>query len=207
MIIELSGLGKKFGKEWIFKNINYTIEDAETLAVLGNNGSGKSTLLQIIAAAVSPNLGSIQHIHQGNLISHENLFQELSIVSPYMELIEEFSLEEIINFHFQFKEILPGHQSAEIIEHFGYANALHKPIKHYSSGMKQRLKLLLGIFSKSQLLLLDEPCSNLDQQGISWYQELIDQYLQGRNLVVCSNQVFEYEMCSKRLNVMDYKAF
>jgi ABC-type multidrug transport system ATPase subunit len=207
MIIELSGLGKKFGKEWIFKNINYTIEDAESLAVLGNNGSGKSTLMQIIAAAVSPNLGSIQHFHQGILISHENLFEELSIVSPYMELIEEFSLAEIINFHFQFKEILPGHQSAEIIDHFGYTNALHKPIKHYSSGMKQRLKLLLGIFSKSQLLLLDEPCSNLDQQGISWYQELIDQYLQGRNLVVCSNQLFEYEMCSKRLNVMDYKGF
>ena len=95
MIIELSEIGKRFGKEWIFKNINYTISDADRLAVLGPNGSGKSTLLQIISGASTQSSGTIKFFKDDVLLDVDHVFKHLSIAAPYLELIEEMTLIEM----------------------------------------------------------------------------------------------------------------
>lgn len=205
MQVELTAVSKRFAKEWIFKDLSYTIQASDRLAILGNNGSGKSTLLQIISAALSPSRGEISYKLDGNTIASEDLFKHLSIVSPYMELVEEMTARELINFHFSFKNRFQKISNEELLEMFGYANAADKYIKNFSSGMKQRLKLLLGVFSDVSLLLLDEPCANLDTQGIKWYQQLMEKHLSNRSLIIASNQSFEYEMCAKHLNIVDYK--
>ena len=71
--------------------------------------------------------------------------------------------------------------------------------------MKQRVKLALAIFSKAPILLLDEPCSNLDQQGINLYHDLIDTYTSEKLVLVASNDPNEYHFCAVRLNTADYK--
>jgi ABC-type multidrug transport system ATPase subunit len=203
MQISLQQASKRFNKEWIFRNLDYTFEAGQHYALIGNNGSGKSTLLQIIAGYSSLTKGKIDWSEN----DHSTIFKQLSFAAPYLELIEEFTLEEQINFHFQFKKLLTGTNKETLLETLGLKGAQHKAIKYFSSGMKQRVKLALAVFSDTSLLLLDEPTANLDEQGIAWYRSLISQYGVNRTLVVCSNQQHEYDYCRHHIQLADYKKF
>lgn len=206
MQINLQQIGKKFNREWVFRNINFEIPAGTRIAVLGSNGSGKSTLLQIISGILSPSEGETVYLINKNKIIVDEVFEHFSIASPYLELVEEMTLIEMIDFHFSFKKRLPNFTSEEIISLLGLEKSTHKEIRHFSSGMKQRLKLALAILSDVACILLDEPCSNLDKQGIAWYQELLKKYTQNRTLIICSNQEYEYEICDKSISIMDYKS-
>ena len=173
MEISLEGIGKKFGNEWIFRHLDVAIPHGSTLAVTGRNGSGKSTLLQIIAGNISPTAGRISWTLPNQKVEAEKLFRYLTLVAPYQELIEEFTLREMIRFHFSFKRILRGISSGDLIAMTGFSDPGHKPIRQFSSGMKQRIKLLLAFFSDVPLILLDEPTMNLDEAGVGWYLSLI----------------------------------
>jgi ABC-type multidrug transport system ATPase subunit len=142
MHIQLAQIGKKFNREWVFKNINLDIPFGSRTAVLGSNGSGKSTLLQIISGILKPTVGSIAYQHQNKNISAELAFLNISIASPYLELIEEMTLLEMINFHFSFKNRYQNISNEELLELLGLTSSINKEIRYFSSGMKQRTKLL-----------------------------------------------------------------
>lgn len=201
MQISLQQAGKRFNKEWIFRNLDYTFEAGQHYALIGNNGSGKSTLLQIIAGYSSLTKGNIDWSEN----DHSTIYKQLSFAAPYLELIEEFTTLEQFTFHSIFKSLQPSISVNDIIERIGLKNSAHKQIRYFSSGMKQRLKLALAILSDAPLLLLDEPCSNLDQEGYSLYAELIEQFAKHKLIIVGSNEPQEYAFCSKQVNLMDYK--
>jgi ABC-type multidrug transport system ATPase subunit len=206
MHISLHKIGKKFNREWIFRNIDFEIPSGTRIAILGSNGSGKSTLLQVLSGILSPSEGSTEYRINETEVPIEEVFQYFTIASPYLELVEEMTLIEMIEFHFSFKGRLQELSNTEIINLLGLEKSTHKEIRHFSSGMKQRLKLALAVLSDVQCILLDEPCSNLDKQSISWYQNLLNTYVANRTLIICSNQEYEYEICDKSLSIMDYKS-
>jgi ABC-type multidrug transport system ATPase subunit len=205
MKIKLENIGRRFNREWIFRKINYTFHQGESYAILGANGSGKSTLLSVIAGSLTPSEGNLLYEAAGKKIEVEDVFQKLSLAAPYLELIEEFTLTEIISFHFQFKSYLPGLTASGLISLLGLEKSKNKPIKFFSSGMKQRTKLALAFCSDTPVLLLDEPTSNLDQKGVEWYYSLIKDFAKDRLLIICSNQEHEYHFCQHQIQVMDYK--
>jgi ABC-type multidrug transport system ATPase subunit len=120
-------------------------------------------------------------------------------------VIEELTLAEFLNFHFSFKQYLPGMDAAKAIATIGLAAAAHKQIRYYSSGMKQRVKLAQAIFCNAAIVLLDEPCSNLDKQGIALYHTLVEQFTKDRVVIVCSNDPVEYDFCTTVFSVADFK--
>jgi ABC-type multidrug transport system ATPase subunit len=208
--IQLNNLGKKFNKEWIFRNLSYRIEAKQKLVILGGNGSGKSTLLQILSGFINPNEGEIIYTHLNSVketkISVEEIRKYISFASPYLQLTEDFTLIELINHTKLFKPFVNNFSTQEIIEQIQLPHAKHKYIKQFSSGMKQRLKLGLAILSDAPLLLLDEPISNLDKEAIAWYKQLISNHSGNRTVIVCSNAIEqEYFFCDTTLNVMNYK--
>lgn len=205
MRIELENIGRRFNRDWIFKNINYSFNQGNSYAVLGENGSGKSTFLQIIAGSLSSSEGNITYQEKQHSISDDNIFKKISLTAPYMDLIEEFTLTELINFHFQFKSYISGFDKEGVIELLSFDKSKNKLIKHFSSGMKQRTKLALAFCSDTPILLLDEPASNLDSRGIDWYLQLIQSLSQNRLLIICSNQEYEYNFCNNKLHITDYK--
>jgi ABC-type multidrug transport system ATPase subunit len=207
MRVVLENIGRRFNQEWIFKSLSYILEPEQSYAVLGSNGSGKSTLIQLIAGNLSSSEGKMNYEIGGKKIEPEDVYQYISLAAPYLELIEEFTLEEQIDFHYQFKKYLPGINKESLLKALSLNGAEHKAIKYFSSGMKQRVKLALAVFSDTPLLLLDEPTANLDEQGIDWYRSLISQYGVNRTLVVCSNQQHEYDYCTHQLQLADYKKF
>jgi len=206
MTITLNNIGKCYHLDWIFRNITFEFKTGEPCAIQGPNGSGKSTLLQIISGMVVSSEGTITYSINNKIISIEDIFRHLSIATPYLDLIEDFTLAEIINFHFQFKKILDGVTKPDLIEIIGLKKAKDKQLKYYSSGMKQRVKLALAIFSDTQILLLDEPTSNLDKTGIDWYRTQIEQHISNRLILVCSNnQSQEFDFCKHEIDIMDYR--
>lgn len=205
MQIELLNIAKKFNREWIFKDVNIQIPNSTKLAILGSNGSGKSTLLQIIIGSLSASKGEIKYHINDHAITAENVYQHFSIASPYLELVEEMTLNEMIDFHFSFKNRLNNFNNDELLKIVGLESSKNKEIRYFSSGMKQRAKLVLAILSDVKCILLDEPCSNLDKQGIDWYHQLLNNYLNNRTLIICSNQEYEYSMCDSTISIMDYK--
>ena len=203
--ISLQNIGRRFNREWIFKGVDYTFTNNRSYAILGPNGSGKSTLLQVLNGSLAPSVGELKYFDGEAAIEVSEVYKYLSLAAPYLELIEEFTLSEVIDFHFKLKPYKNGIDKAAVIDLLAMQTNKSKLIRYFSSGMKQRLKLALAFCSDTPMLMLDEPTSNLDTQGVDWYLGLIQQFSAGRLTIVCSNQEHEYNFCDEYLNITDYK--
>jgi len=206
MTIHLQNTGKRYRLEWIFRGIDFTFESPGRYAVLGPNGSGKSTLLKVLSGHLSPSKGRISFEINGKITEPDIVYRSVSYAAPYIELIEEFTLEEALKFHAGLKPMLPGMTPARLYEILALPRARSKEIRFFSSGMKQRVKLALAICCDTPLLLLDEPATNLDVQGVEWYKNLIRQFTEDRLVVIASNDPHDAEFCPVHLNILDFKS-
>jgi ABC-type multidrug transport system ATPase subunit len=235
MKISLTKAGKRFNRDWIFRNVTYEFTAGNAYAITGPNGSGKSTLLQVIGGAIAMSEGKTEYRQSavgsresvppaggmnrqpetGNLkpeasnadsiIPNDDAFRYLAIAAPYLDLIEEMTATEFLSFHTQFKPFLAGIDNKKALSIIGLEKAANKQIRYFSSGMKQRVKLAQAIFSDVSCLLLDEPCTNLDLEGIGLYQQLVHEYCADRLVIVSSNDVQEYGFCKEQISILDYK--
>jgi len=205
MTILLSDAGKRFNRDWIFRHLTYAFEAGNSYAITGPNGSGKSTLLQAISASMQVSEGNIQYSIDNNQVEIEEVYRHVSICAPYLELVEEMTLAEFLSFHQNFKSFLSGITIEKIISILNLEDAADKQIRYYSSGMKQRVKLAQCIFSDTSIVLLDEPCTNLDTTGIELYHNLVQEYCSKRTVIVSSNDEVEYDFCDSILNILEFK--
>ncbi len=203
--VRLNNVGKRFNREWIFRHFTYQFQSGKTYAITGANGSGKSTLLQVIAGSLTHNEGSIEFTTDQQTTNNEQLYSHISIAAPYLELIEEMTAKEMLHFHAQFKPDITSQSINEILQAVGLQNAANKQIRYYSSGMKQRLKLAQAFFSNTPILLLDEPTTNLDADGIALYHHLIKNYTADKLVIISSNDKQEYEFCEEVIGIGEYK--
>jgi ABC-type multidrug transport system ATPase subunit len=205
MRVVAENLGKRFNQEWIFRNLNYAFEAGNTYAVTGPNGSGKSTLLQLLWGQLPASKGSISYSAATGGIAPEEIFKSLAIAAPYLELIDEFTLDEMVRFHFRFKQTRYGLTPSAVIDQLDLRPASEKRVGNFSSGMRQRLKLGLAFFSECPLLFLDEPTTNLDEPSVAWYWKQFDRLPQDALVIIASNHETEYPKTAKKINILDYK--
>jgi ABC-type multidrug transport system ATPase subunit len=205
MKITLENIGRRFNRDWIFRGVDHTFNSGSIYAILGPNGSGKSTLLQVLNGSLSPSAGKISYLYQDKPVEIDKVYTHLSLAAPYLELVEDFSLSEMIDFHFKFKFYKDGMNKNEVMEVLAMQSNKNKLIRYFSSGMKQRLKLALAFCSDTPMLMLDEPTSNLDTQGVDWYLSLVQKFSLNRLTIICSNQEHEYSFCDEQLSITDYK--
>lgn len=211
MKILLSNAGKRYNREWIFRRASLEFESGKAYAITGSNGSGKSTLLQSIGGMLQVSEGSVTYHPSNNItgsngqISAEEAYKHISLSAPYLDIIEEMTLVEFLQFHTQFKNFISGLQLNTVIEKIGLKAAANKQIRYYSSGMKQRVRLAQAIFSDSEILLLDEPCSNLDAAGIALYHSLINEFCKNKLIIVSSNDEVEYNFCNEVISMSTFK--
>lgn len=205
MKIVTNNLCKRFDREWIFRNLSLEFLPTNTYAILGPNGSGKSTLLQILWGQMPPSEGSVNYSNENDLVSTADVFRSIAIATPYMDLIDEFTLEEMVKFHFGFKPSRKAKSAEEVIESLELPHARKKMISNFSSGMRQRLKLGLAFHTQSQVLFLDEPTSNLDKKSIDWYWENLNPLLGNVMTIIASNQEAEYPPLAQKIDILRYK--
>lgn len=202
--IQAENLGKKFTSEWIFRNFNYEFSVGTPTAITGPNGSGKSTLLQVLSGCVVQTEGTLKIENDTTFTPIEDQFNQFVIASPALELIEELTLNEALQFHQKFKKLSINEPKA-FADAIQLTGNLNKPIKYFSSGMKQRLKLGFAFLAESPILLFDEPTSNLDFNGINWYYENILKLIDSKLIIISSNQPSEYDFCKNVINIVSYK--
>ena len=205
MNIKLTNLGKRYNREWIFRNLTFHFSIDKRYAITGPNGSGKSTLLQIIAGSAIYNKGKIEYGESDKIIEPEKIFQKISFAAPYLELVEEMTLSEFLNFHYKMKGWISQLDTNQIISLTGLEKSAHKQLRYFSSGMKQRVKLAQAIFSDVPAVLLDEPTTNLDEEGIILYKTLIGNYCKNRLVIVSSNDKEEYSFCEEFIDMLKFK--
>lgn len=206
MRISMTEAGKRFNRDWIFRNFNYHFQTGSRYAITGHNGSGKSTLLQVIAGAMGLSEGKIELNNKNSPVPSETHYKHVSICAPYLELIEEMSASEFLAFHKSFTTLIQDLSIPEILAACGLEKTGKKQIRFFSSGMKQRLKLAQAVFSDTPVLLLDEPCTNLDRNGIDLYLRLIENWCSEKLIIVSSNDETEYSFCNQVISIHDYKS-
>ena len=200
-MLVLKDLQKKFGKQHILQHITHTFNTGSKTVVLGSNGSGKSTLIKILSGALeATDAPPVANIADREIPASE-LGQYCTIAAPYVALHPMFSLAETLAFHQDFCPFLPLFNSKLWVEKAGLTPHLHKRLSTFSSGMQQRVRLMLAIGSdRRPLLLLDEPTNNLDKEGVQFYQDLIHQFASEKTVVVASNYIdAEYAFCTEQL--------
>ena len=200
-------LNMTFGRRLIFNGINFRFDEKGIYGISGPNGSGKSTLVKIIAGLLTPSKGKIIHKNSGGEIIPEKLHNYIGFVSPYLVLYEEFSAWENLIYYAKIRGILLDRDLVkELLNRFLLYNRRDDLIKTYSSGMKQRMKFVFALIHKPQLLILDEPTSNLDEEGKSSAYELIKARADESIIVIASNEQADLNLCGEILDLKNYKA-
>jgi ABC-type multidrug transport system ATPase subunit len=205
MEIVLRNAGKRYRLDWIFREVDYIFRPGERYALLGPNGSGKSTLLKVLSGQLSPTRGQVSFVRDGQTLDPDLVYRAISYAGPYIELIEEFSLEEAIAFHSGLKPLLPGLTPEAVFDLLALPRARTKELRYFSSGMKQRVKLALAICSDTPVLLLDEPATNLDLAAIDWYKTMVERFAGERLVIIASNDPGDAAFCPIHLNILDFK--
>ncbi|MBS1543624.1 MAG: ABC transporter ATP-binding protein [Bacteroidetes bacterium] len=204
MIVKADKLAKRFNREWIFRNFTHDFQPG-IYAVTGPNGSGKSTLLQVLWSQLPASSGTLHYEQEGKIIEADRIYRHLVIAAPYMNLIEELTLDEILRFHFSFKRSREGRSVEELMQMMELSHARNKPIAQFSSGMKQRLKLGLAFFSEADIIFLDEPTTNLDKKAVEWYWQHLTGVPAQTLIFIGSNTENEYPEQARKIYLPEYK--
>jgi len=194
MTINAENIGKKFGKNWIFRDLDIEVSTGDFIALTGPNGSGKSTLLQILSGYLSPSEGTL--LHDGENPDPDK-FKLISFSSPYIEVPEEMTFEEFLQFHSTFR--VQKMSTAEICQKSQLPR--DKQIADFSTGMKQRVQLCTAFYFQNNAIFMDEPTSNLDEQGFDWWKKELDERDKNVPLILASNQQREIILSSTFLTL------
>jgi len=203
----LTDIEKKFVTKTIFKKVNLNLKNGSSLALTGRNGSGKSTLIKIIAGLLAATKGKCTLNINGNKTDKEHLYRYTGFVAPYLNLYDELSAYENLEF---FTVMKSNGKKADkeyinsLLERVNLYNRRFDFVKDFSSGMKQRLKLAFSIINSPPLLLMDEPRTNLDTYGIDIAYGIIEEQIKQGILILATNEIEDTAMCAQSLNIEEY---
>ena len=204
--LELSSVNKFFGRRLIFNKLNFKIDKSGVYGVSGPNGSGKSTLVKIIAGIIGASDGKVIHKINEREIIPEKLHNHIGFVSPYLVLYEEFSAWENLELFAKIRGINLDEQRVNyLLEKFLLLNRKDDLVKTYSSGMKQRLKFIFALMHSPELLILDEPTSNLDEEGKNSVYEIVREEGKKSNVIIASNEKSDLDLCNEIIYLEKYK--
>jgi heme exporter protein A len=204
--IQAKDLKKTFGRRLIFNNINFDLSSCTIFGITGANGSGKSTLIKIIAGLNSPTSGKIIYKDDEKTIEPEKLHNFIGFVSPYLVLYDEFSAWENLNYFADIRDIQFNKEKINhLLNQFLLYSRKDDLLKTYSSGMKQRMKFIFALMHSPKLILLDEPTSNLDDEGKESVYHIIEDEGKENIIIVASNEKSDLQFCNEKLKLEDYK--
>ena len=205
MDIELKKVGKRYIRRWVFKDISYRIPQGSRIGVTGHNGSGKSTLLRILTGALPVSQGEVEYRNSsGEVIASDKVYSHFSFAAPYADLIEEMTIAEALKFHRSFREMKPGCDTGQFVQLLGSQFYAGMYLKSMSSGMKQRMRVALAIMTECDILVLDEPTSNLDEAGKAWFQSMLNRVGDSTTMIIASNESEDMAVCREFINIPDH---
>lgn len=176
------------------------------MAITGANGSGKSTLVRIIAGVLTPTRGQVGFWSNGDEVHKDDRALWVALVAPYLQLYDGLTFEENLRFVSKVRTNRSKASVQELMERVELADRAGDLIGTFSSGMKQRARFAVALAAGSELLLLDEPSSNLDAIGVEMVKHIIDaEAASGTAVVLATNSREETGWCERSLRIEDFK--
>jgi heme exporter protein A len=206
-----SSLSKSYSGRIIFKNLSFTLSGNSSLAVTGRNGSGKSTLLKVLSGLLRQSSGEVSINSGGKALEKENYYKTIGMTAPYLNLYDELTGYENLDFFYSLKNASTGSHVKEsdrinaLLERVGLGQAKNKLLKNYSSGMKQRLKLAFAVINDPGILIIDEPRTNLDAEGIRVVYEIAEEQKAKGILIIATNEAEDLKLCGESINIEEYQ--
>lgn len=201
--ITASGIGKSFNRRMVLKDITLSLNTGESLAITGKNGSGKSTLIKILAGLLTPTKGEVEYRLSGAGVELDALRPMMGLVSPYLQLYDEFTALENVLILLKIRNNSPQQPGdlEKIFRTYGLWDRRDDLVRTFSSGMKQRLKYIVALAHDPSIVMLDEPTANLDEEGCRVVRDAV-QNLQSNTLtIIATNEEQEASWCKKRIHV------
>ena len=195
--IHLEKISKRFGRQWIIQDFTDSFTSGEIVGIKGRNGSGKSTLLRMICGQLTPSRGSIRLSIDGKEIPAAERYRHVSWTGPYLEIIEELTILEFLNFHFKLKPLLPGLEISDIPARLELDQVRNRKLTDCSSGMRQRVLLGSALYAATEMLLLDEPTVTLDEEAAEWFHRELNEFRANRLVFVASNDPDDLRDCAR----------
>lgn len=195
-------LKKKFGPNTVFSDVTFDHE-GDSLGIAGSNGSGKSTFLKCLAGLLRPSSGKIEWKNNDNALEKEELKKTLGYAAPYINLYDELSCRENLAFLAKVRhEKKAANQIDHWIQKVELTHVSDQPFGKLSTGQQQRLRLASALFHDPDVLLLDEPGSNLDEAGRSLVHEIANSFQSpDKLLIIASNNPDELTLCDRVFSI------
>jgi len=197
--IKAEEIEKKFGKTLLFRDVNFTLEQGDSFYITGPNGSGKSTLLQILAGIQKPSSGNIIYSSDNTVVDSGYYKDYFGFTGPQVNPYD--MLTSLENLRFASSETVDENMIIDYLEKFDLYRHRSKAVKYYSSGMKQRLRLIHAFINNPRILMLDEPCSNLDSKGRDILYRILDELKKDKMLIIATNESDDINLCLKGISL------
>ena len=194
-------MSKRYGRQWVLRDFNDQFVSGEVIGIQGRNGSGKSTLLRLLCSQLTPSRGAVAwHLGQRE-VGIDDRYRYTSWTGPYTEFIEEFTIEELLAFHFGLKPLRADLRLEELPERMELGFARRRKLSECSSGMRQRVLLGTALYAATPLLMLDEPTVTLDGTAREWFRGQLTEAKGGRLVVIASNDEEDLRQCTRRVTL------
>lgn len=201
--IKVTKLSKRYGFQWIIKDFDAVFQKGKVYGIAGKNGSGKSTLIKMLSGYLTPSKGTISYFHEDKEVKKEKLYGLITLAAPYTDLINEFTLSEMLVFHQKFKPLKSLFNLETFEKEIQLTGQKDKLLSQFSSGMKQKIQLALAVLSDTSLLLLDEPTSYLDSKAKKWFTNLLEANKDNRIIIIASNDQYDLDLCDEILSISE----
>jgi heme exporter protein A len=179
-------------------NVSCSAAEHEIIGIAGRNGAGKSTLIKLIAGTLSPASGTVAVMINGVPIAADDLQNHIGLVGPYLALYDEFTPRELLEVTARLRGMKwSDSESTALLERVNLGHVDKRPARGFSSGMLQRLRFAVALQHKPALLLLDEPTSNLDEDGVQLVKSIIDDHQPRGTIFLASNDARELAWCTR----------
>lgn len=187
--VEFSGITKRFAGRVVLAGVSGQAAPGRVLVVTGPNGSGKSTLLNILAGLLRPTGGTVRYLDGQGELPRSQWSRFLGVCAPDMAVYEELSALENLEFFSRLRGLPTSHADlTQLLAGLGLqGRELKRPVRQFSSGMLQRVKLAQALVHRPAVLLLDEPSSNLDAAGHETLGHVIAERKHACAVVVATN--------------------
>lgn len=170
----------------IWTNASWKVEGYT--AVVGGNGSGKSSTLAMLAGQLAPDAGALTMNVDGETISDTSWARRVALAAPWCTPPQHLTLEQALQFHGTFRTSRTGQLGwGMLLDASGLKVGDNVPMNRWSSGQRQRLNLALAMGTVADVVLLDEPASNLDAQGMAWLHRVLEDIRRTSTVVVATN--------------------
>jgi len=188
MKLSVEKISKNFAEKKILRNISFELSPGMSAAIVGPNGSGKTTLVRIICGLIRPSSGEVKYIEDNKHILTEDIYIKIGFVGPYLELYEELTALENIMFFAKMKRVPNAIEKfSSLMNRLNLNGREDDQVKTYSSGMRQRLKYVFALIGDPEILILDEPTSNLDTDGIDRVYNIMNDQKKNNILLLATN--------------------